>query len=42
MDRKILRKLDFNENVSIDLNDLSNITKLFKIETDIDYYEHLK
>ena len=37
----ILRPLDYNENGSIYHNDLSNFTKLFKIESDIDYYQHM-
>lgn len=38
---KFLRKLDYNEASSLNLNDLSNITKLFMLESDIDYFENL-
>ena len=38
---KILRKLDHNESSSLFINDLSNITKLFKLESEIDYFENL-
>jgi hypothetical protein len=38
---KFLRKLDYNEASSLYLNDLSNITKLFMLESDIDYFENL-
>lgn len=36
----LLRRLDHNESASIKFNDLSNFTKLFRIESRIDYFAY--